>query len=78
MIKYRHPIPLNFQKKYSIPKGRTVAVGDTQNDFSMFKESQYSILLNPEDNRTNPYGKTIFSESLKGLDDDILSSLGIL
>jgi len=68
----------DLQKKYSIPKERTVAVGDTQNDFSMFKESQYSILLNPEDNRTNPYGKTIFSESLKGLDYDILSSLGIL
>ena len=67
----------DLQKKYSIPKERTVAVGDTPNDFSMFKESHFSILLNPDDNYTNPFGKTIFSQSLKGLDDDILSSLGV-
>ena len=66
-----------LQKKYSIPKEKTVSIGDTLNDFSMFTESHYSILLNPEENNKNPYGKTIFSESLLGLDEDILWMFGI-
>ncbi len=67
----------DLQKKYSIPKEKTVSIGDTLNDFSMFTESHYSILLNPEENNKNPYGKTIFSESLLGLDEDILWMFGI-
>lgn len=66
-----------LQKKYSIPKEKTVSIGDTLNDFSMFTESHYSILLNPEENNKNPYGKTIFSESLLGLEEDILWMFGI-
>lgn len=67
----------DLQKKYSIPKEKTVSIGDTLNDFSMFTESHYSILLNPEENNKNPYGKTIFSESLLGLEEDILWMFGI-
>ncbi len=66
-----------LQKKYSIPKEKTVSIGDTLNDFSMFTESHYSILLNPEENNKNPYGKTIFSESLLVLEEDILWMFGI-
>lgn len=66
-----------LQNKYSIPRERTVAIGDTKNDFSMFTESYYSILLNPEDNAENPYGKTVISDSLRGLDEDIILAFGI-
>lgn len=66
-----------LQNKYSIPRERTVAIGDTKNDFSMFIESYYSILLNPEDNAENPYGKTVISDSLRGLDEDIILAFGI-
>ncbi len=66
-----------LQNKYSIPRERTVAIGDTKNDFSMFTESYYSILLNPEDNAENPYGKTVISHSLRGLDEDIILAFGI-
>ena len=66
-----------LQNKYSIPRERTVAIGDTKNDFSMFTESYYSILLNPEDNAENPYGKTVISDSLRGLDEDIKLAFGI-
>ena len=66
-----------LQNKYSIPRERTVAIGDTKNDFSMFTESYYSILLNPEDNAENLYGKTVISDSLRGLDEDIILAFGI-
>lgn len=64
-------------EQYSVGRENTVSIGDTPNDESMFRVTQRSILINPDDNYLNPFGTTIFSEDLLVVAEQILKEFRI-
>ncbi|MHB8361200.1 MAG: HAD-IB family phosphatase [Thermoplasmataceae archaeon] len=67
----------DIMKKFAIKKENTISVGDSETDISMFKETQYSILMNPEPYFHNPIGKTIYTDDLRTISDDIMKTFNL-
>lgn len=51
-----------LQRRYSVERARTVAVGDSAGDIGMFEESGLPICFNPWDERPLPYAKVVINE----------------
>ncbi|MEM0156016.1 MAG: HAD-IB family phosphatase [Thermoplasmataceae archaeon] len=47
-----------LRKKYSVPRERTVCIGDSLDDRSMFREAGYSIAFNPRHEDLSGYADT--------------------
>ncbi len=61
-----------LQRRLSIPKERTISIGDSIGDLGMFQESSHSICFNPYDEKPVKHAKvTIRSRDLK----DVLQSI---